>query len=158
MENLEIGALQEWITSIEVSEEEKKKVQEDFKKAFAAQQQVFSNQKKNQELANIISKILKEFFHYDNVIKNLANYVDVKNIGKLKIIFLPVLEKRFSKVSDYIDYLESNLNNLSKEDKQLIYEVIKTEKIWTNWDKLKKENKYSEFLSSIESELTRILW
>jgi len=104
-------------------------VQEDFKKAFAAQQQVFSNQKKNQELANIISKILKEFFHYDNVIKNLANYVDVKNIGKLKIIFLPVLEKRFSKVSDYIDYLESNLNNLSKEDKQLIYEVIKTEKI-----------------------------
>jgi len=158
MENLELGALQEWITSAEVSEEEKKRVQEDAKRAFAAQQQVFSNQKKNKELADIVSKILKEFFHYDNVIKNLANYLDIKNLDKLKIIFLPVLEKKFSKVADYIDYLEKNLSNLSQEDKQIIYEVIKTEKIWTNWDKLRKENKHSEFLTHIETELTRILW
>jgi len=55
--------------------------------------------------------------------------LDIKNLDKLKIIFLPVLEKKFSKVADYIDYLEKNLSNLSQKDKQLIYEVIKTEKI-----------------------------
>jgi len=57
MESLDLASLQEWISSWEVSEEEKKKVQEDAKKAKKIKKQIQTRQAKQVEYANFLFKM-----------------------------------------------------------------------------------------------------
>ena len=160
MEQLDLGALQEGVGSAsEVSEEDRKRVQKDWKKAFAAHQAVKKDQQANVEFSNFMVQVVTKFFDYTKVIEYLFDYLDnpQKSFPKLKIIFQPILDNKFSKVGQYIEYLQAYKKELWKKDINLIFEVIKSEKIWTNWDNLKAQNKYNEFIQNIETELKKIL-
>jgi len=160
MEQLDLGALQEGVGGAsEVSEEDKKRVQEDSKKAFAAHQAVKKNQQANAEFSHFMVQVVTKFFDYTKVIEHLFDYLDnpQKNFPKLKIIFQPILDNKFSKVGQYIEYLQAYKKDLGEKEINLIFEVIKSEKIWTNWDNLKAQNKYDEFIQNIEIELKKLL-
>jgi len=160
MEQFDLGALQEDIASnAEVSEKEKKKVQENNKKAFVAHQAVKKSQQANAEISHFIAKVVIKFFNSQKVIEYLFDYI--KNIeedfSKIKVIFQPILSNKFKRVWEYLDYLNAQKNSLTKEDFNLIFEIIKSEEVGTNWDNLKAQWKYDEFIQNIEAELRRIL-
>ena len=154
-EELNLWALDEWWASWkEVSEEEKKKVAEDGKRAQQAHKQVKDMQIKNTEFALFLSRVLKRYYNNEiivNLLYELLHNLE-KNEEIIKIIFAPfVLESGFSKISDYVDYLKENKNTWNEE---LIFEVIEHEKLWweTLWHNLKNwktEISYKDFKKQI---------
>ncbi len=141
-------------SSAEVSEEEKQRVQEDAKKAAAAKQQVKANQKDNAKKAKFLEKILEKFYYNDSVLANVFSYIVDWKYEKLYAIFNPVLENKYSKVSEYVDYLLKT-GFIDKDDIKLILEVVKSKKIW-NISNL-SQDMFNELIKSVEEELQKNL-
>ncbi len=155
MESLDLASLQEWISSWEVSEEEKKKVQEDAKKAKKIKKQIQTRQAKQVEYANFLFKILEKFPNEEKILEYISNKVfDLdKNFCKLKAIFLPIVENENIKVSDYVEFIKKSSCKFWKDDVDTVYYLISNRFVWleTFWNNL--WDKKNEFLKEIRKEL-----
>lgn len=161
VEDLDMQSLWENAEAWEASEEQKKKVSEDGKKAQKVRKQMIDNQVKSKEFAFLLSKILWRYYDDPFIINYIHNFLlDIEKYQKmLYYIFIPFLEweKKFEKVNDYVEYIKKNIkSNLKMENLELIIYIIELEKIWwdTFWLNLKnKESKYKIFLEEIKNQL-----
>lgn len=163
MENIEIWQLSEWFWSQEISEEDKKRVQEDAKKAAQVKKQIKNKQKKYSEYANFISLVLSRFSDDKFVISYLYDSLGNldKEFTKIKNIFEPIIltQKYGYSLSDYISFLKEYWKSLSDKDVSLVMYLINKKLIWNEWfwKKLDKdENKKKQLLEEIKMELLKI--
>ena len=160
MEELNLAFDESWAGSekvSEVSEQDKQKVRDNSWKAAAVKKQIQADQKKNAQIAEFLSAIVKEFYD-TKVIEELVPLLSELDVhfSSIKTVFEPILEQKYTKVSDYIDYLGSQ-DKLSKKYFKLILAIIKSEKVGHNWDSLKQNGKYDDFMESVKDELNSIL-
>jgi len=158
MENLDIWALQEWVwTWTEVSEEEKKRVQEDIQSAQQTQQQIKKQQKENKEKMKFISKVLEKFFDNEKIISYLWDQLkDLdKNYFKLRKIFYFVDWEIPDSVSEYLEKLW--WISLDKDDQNVVLSVVKSKKIASKeyWSNLNEEH-FNALIETVKEELLKI--
>ena len=118
MEELNLAFDESWAGSekvSEVSEQDKQKVRDNSWKAAAVKKQIQADQKKNAQIAEFLSAIVKEFYD-TKVIEELVPLLSELDVhfSSIKTVFEPILEQKYTKVSDYIDYLRSQ-DKLSKK-------------------------------------------
>ena len=162
-EELNLWALSEqWESGGEVSEEEKKKVQEDSKKAKQVKKQIQTQQIKAKKLADFLSKVLRRYFENEELIVLLYNYLHEldKREQDLYTIFWPFINwENFQKVSDFVDYLKEK--EIPSEYTNLLLKLIEAEKLWGEqlWSNLKDEDSeisYEDFMKQLEQELLKM--
>ena len=154
-EELNFWALNEWWwTWAEVSEEAKKKVAEDGKKAQQTHKQVKQMQVKNAKFALFLSQILQRYYNNEiiiNLLYELLHNIE-ENEKIIEVIFSPfVLWEWFASISDYVDYLKLQKN---KGNHNLIWEIIEFEKLgwkslWSNLKKGRTEISYQDFKKEV---------
>jgi len=145
-----------------VSEEDKKQVAEDAKKAKVAHKQIKKQQKKNNDLAVFLSKVLWRYYN-DSQIINYIHWMlnDINKTEKLLYnIFSPfVLDQDIpDKISSYVALIKSNSKKLEDEDVELIWNIIEVEKLgwkvfWKNLKSERSEISYKDFKKQILEEL-----
>jgi len=162
MENLDIWQLSEWFWSQEISEEDKKRVQEDAKKASQVRKQIKSQQKKKTEYAVFIALIFSTFSDDKEILNYLMEILpnlDTEFV-KIKSIFEPILNQEHNySLSDYVNSLKRYWRELSNKDVNLVMHLIKKKLIWNEefWDKLDKDKaKKNQLLEEIKMELSKI--
>ncbi len=145
-----------------VSEEDKKQVAEDWKKAKAVHQQVKKQQKKNNDLAVFLSKILWRYYNNPKIINHIHWMLNnIKKTEKLLYnIFSPfVLDQDVpDKISSYVALIKSNFKKIEDEEVELIWDIIEAEKLgwevfWKNLKSDKSEISYEDFKKQILQEL-----
>ena len=156
MENFELDHLGEGLVWQEATEEEKQKVQEDWKKAAKVRKQIKNNQKKQYKYANFLSLIFSNFFDDKQVLNYLSEILPSlnKKIKGLEIIFNFLLQD--CTLSEYLSRLKDANIDLTDKDKDLIIYLISKEKIgkkefWSNlWDKKQ------QLIAEVKKELSEI--
>jgi len=156
MENFELDHLGEGLVWQEATEEEKQKVQEDWKKAAKVRKQIKNNQKKQYKYANFLSLIFSNFFDDKQVLNYLSEILPSlnKKIKSLEIIFNFLLQDYT--LSEYLSRLKDANIDLTDKDKDLIIYLISKEKIgkkefWSNlWDKKQ------QLIAEVKKELSEI--
>lgn len=145
-----------------VSEEDKKRVAEDWKKAKAAHQQVKKQQKKNNDLAIFLAKVLWRYYNNSAIINHIHWMLNnIKKTEKLLYnIFSPfVLDQDVpEKISSYVASIKSNSKKIEAEEVELIWNIIEAEKLgwdvfWKNLKSWKTEVSYKDFKKQIIKEL-----
>ena len=145
-----------------VSEEDKKQVAEDGKRAKAAHQKVKKQQKKNNDLAVFLSKVLWRYYDNSQIINHIHWMLNKINKTEklLYKIFSPfVLDQDVpGKISSYVALIKSNSKKLEDEEVELIWNIIEAEKLgwelfWKNLRSGKSEISYKDFKKQILEEL-----
>jgi len=145
-----------------ISEEDKKQVAEDGKRAKAAHQQVRKQQKKNNDLAVFLSKVLWRYYNNSHIINHIHWMLnDINKTEKLLYnIFSPfVLDQDVpEKISSYVALIKSNSKKLGDEEVGLIWNIIEAEKLgweifWKNLKSGRSEISYRDFKRQIIEEL-----
>ena len=145
-----------------VSEEDKKRVAEDWKKATSAHKKVKNQQKKDAGLALFLSKILWRYYNNPEIINHIHWMLNnIKKTEKLLYnIFSPFVQDQDvpDKISSYVALIKSNSKKIEAEETELIWNIIEAEKLggevfWKNLKSNKSEISYKDFKKQILQEL-----